>query len=277
MMKLGVVVGYSCGDRNLDEKFAKLKEGGFSSCQLCVWRLNDDPAGDAEYVRSMCEKYGVTVSTLWCGWPGPCFWNFTEGPLTLGIVPPEYRFERINYLRRGIEYTAMLGVHQMATHAGFIPEDMNDPKYLGTIAALKSLKKLLQQKQVKFLFETGQETAITLLRVIETLGPEDFGVNLDTGNLVLYGKSNPVDATEILAKYVCDLHAKDGVYPTDGLRLGHEVPLGEGKADFHKILRILKDAGYDGTITIEREISGEQQAKDIQAAKQKLENILAEL
>lgn len=275
MMRVGVMVGYS-GGRDLDEKFANITSQGIFSCQLCCWRLPADLAEDAQYVRSMCEKHGVSISSLWCGWPGPAFWNFSEGPNTLGLVPVEYRFARMQHLTRGIEYASLLGVPNIVTHAGFIPEDMNDPKYLGVLAVLKSFIPALRRFGIRFLFETGQETPTTLVRLIEALGAEYFGVNFDAGNLILYGKANPADAIEILGKYVGDLHAKDGLYPTDGINLGHEVALGEGKANFPHIIKTLKALGYDGAVTIEREISGEQQTRDILKAKALLEQLIAE-
>ena len=273
-MRVGVMVGYR-GGRDLDKKFADIVEKGIYSCQLCCWPLVDDLEAEAAYVREKCEEYGVTISSLWCGWPGPAFWNFREGPLTLGIVPPAYRFQRCLHLQRGIEFAHYLGVKNIITHAGFIPEDMNDPNYTGTVAALKGLVKWLKQYEIRFLFETGQETPTTLVRVIEECGPEYFGVNFDAGNLILYGKANPADAIEILGKYVYDLHAKDGLYPTDGINLGTEVALGDGKANFPHIIKTLKALGYDGAVTIEREISGEQQNADILKAKAILEDLIA--
>ena len=44
-----------------------------------------------------------------------------------------------------------------------------------------------------------------------------------------------------------------------------------------KVYRLLKAAGYDGPITIEREISGEQQEKDIILARDILNGIIASL
>ena len=57
-------------------------------------------------------------------------------------------------------------------------------------------------------------------------------MNLDTANLILYGKANPVDALDVFGRYVRGVHAKDGLYPTNGSELGREVPIGEGKVDF---------------------------------------------
>jgi len=62
------------------------------------------------------------------------------------------------------------------------------------------------------------------------------------------------------------IHAKDGLYPTDPHRLGEEVPIGQGKVDFPRLIRRLKELNYRGPITIEREIEGPQQTEDIRKA-----------
>ena len=113
-----------------------------------------------------------------------------------------------------------------------------------------------------------------MLRTIEEVGTENLGINLDTANLILYGKANPVDALDVFGKYVRNTHMKDGFYPTDGMHLGKEVPIGQGKADFPAVIAKLKALGYAGPLNIEREISGEQQIKDILAAKTYLEALL---
>jgi sugar phosphate isomerase/epimerase len=110
---------------------------------------------------------------------------------------------------------------------------------------------------------------------MEDLGNQDVGINLDPANLLMYGKANPVDALDILGKYVLDVHAKDGEYPVDGRNLGEEKPLGKGRVNFPRFIARLKELGYDGPITIEREISGEQQRKDILDAIQLLKGLIS--
>jgi sugar phosphate isomerase/epimerase len=107
---------------------------------------------------------------------------------------------------------------------------------------------------------------VTLLRTIERLGEDHLGVNLDTANLILYGKANPLDALDVFGRYVRDTHIKDGFYPTDGDNLGRQVPVGEGKVDFPAVIARLKELGYTGPLTIEREIRGAEQDRDIRAA-----------
>ena len=124
------------------------------------------------------------------------------------------------------------------------------------------------------MFETGQETPVTLRRVIEDVGTDNLGINLDPANLILYGKGNPVDALDVFGEYVCDIHAKDGKYPTGGHDLGEETIVGKGKVNFPLFIARLKEIGYNGTLIIEREIWGEQQIKDINDTKIYLEELI---
>ena len=151
----------------------------------------------------------------------------------------------------------------MATHAGFLPENMNDPNFTDVVAALRSIISECKKRDINFLFETGQETPVTLLRVIETIGMDNVGINMDTANLILYGKGNSADAITVFGKYVMDTHIKDGFYPTNGTELGVEVKVGEGMANLPLVVKRLNAVGYQGNYIIEREISGDQQTKDI--------------
>ena len=81
-------------------------------------------------------------------------------------------------------------------------------------------------------------------------------------------------ALDVFGKYVMDIHAKDGLYPIGGKSLGKEVKIGSGKVDFPRFIAKLREIGYDGPLTIEREISGEQQIKDIMESKVYLEGLI---
>ena len=126
-----------------------------------------------------------------------------------------------------------------------------------------------------FLMETGQETPTTMLRAIQDVDQPNLGVGLDTANLILYGKANPVDAVDIIGPHVRSIHAKDGKWPTDPMKLGEEVLIGTGLVEFDKVFAKLHRLGYTGAVTIEREISGPQQIADVRAEKVYLEGILS--
>jgi L-ribulose-5-phosphate 3-epimerase len=67
------------------------------------------------------------------------------------------------------------------------------------------------------------------------------------------------------------VHAKDGEYPTNGRNLGKETPPGQGCVNIPLVISKLKKLGYAGAITIEREIAGPQQTRDIKKTKVFLE------
>jgi len=272
-MKIGTCVNFNSME-GLEERFATLRRNGFDSCQLVSWQPNIWTEENARSLSTMIDQYGITVSAFWAGWEGPNVWNFYQGPLTLGLVPPEFRYARMKNLCDGADFAKALGVTDVVTHMGFIPENPNDPTFPALCAAIEYVAKHLKNNDQYLLFETGQETPVTVLRCFEAVGMDNLGVNLDTANLIQYGKANPVDALDVFGKYVRNLHAKDGVYPTCGGELGKETKLGEGKVDFKALFRRLHELGYDGYVTIEREIDGEQQLKDILESRDYLKKII---
>lgn len=273
-MKLGVIIRLN---NEIDIYLKKTGIIGINTCQLCCWNESFFTDDTAEYINRAMSEHKIEITALWCGWEGPRVWDFYAGPATLGLVPPAYRFSRIKTLCKGSDFAKKLGVKDIVTHAGFIPENPNDSNYIEVLEAVKYVASYCRSNGQSFLFETGQETPVTLKRLIEDTGLDNIGVNLDPANLLMYGKANPVDAVDILGKYIKGVHVKDGEYPTNGRELGEEKALGKGRVNFTALIQKLKEIGYDGALTIEREISGEEQKKDILTAKRLLEEIISSL
>ena len=174
-----------------------------------------------------------------------------------------FREKRHEQLAQAANWAKRIGVTDVTTHCGFIPENPMDPNYISFLTGLKTLLVTIKNNGQFFNFETGQETPMTLLRTIEDCGKENLGINLDTANLIIYGKGNPVDALDVFGKYVRGTHCKDAFFPTGGRKCGEEVALGEGKANTPEIIRKLHGYKYQGAFTIEREIpAGEQKDRD---------------
>ena len=273
MNKIGVLIDLKA-EKNVLDEMSKVMSCGFECCQITIWESELYNDRMAKEINEAMQKTGVEISTLWSGWSGPKEWNFTGGPMTLGLVPPAYRMMRAEELIAAAKFAVKIGVQRVATHVGFLPENMNDLEYLGIIAILRYIVKEYKKLGIDFLFETGQETPVALLRVIEELDMDNVGINMDTANLILYGKANSADAVSVFGKYVKDTHIKDGFYPTNGKKLGREVKVGEGLANIPAVIKNLKAVGYTGNFIIEREIGGEQQLKDIVDTKRYLESIL---
>ncbi|NIA06313.1 MAG: TIM barrel protein [Actinobacteria bacterium] len=262
-MEIGVISAL----RRADEEaiFEGPRQFGLKTCQLVnfwdgsLW--TDELA--AKIVKQSSDS-GVYASAVWAGWPGPAEWNFTGGPVTLGLVPVEYRTERIAALKQSADFAKKIGVPAIITHCGFIPENMTDPLYDGVVQAIGEVAQYCESLGLEFWFETGQETPVVLLRTIERLGTGNLGINLDPANLLMYGKGNPLDALDVFGQYVRNVHVKDGMCPSNGDELGCEVQVGQGKVRWPEFIKRLKKIGFDGELIIEREIEqGPEQNRDI--------------
>ena len=266
MNKIGILIRFEkelSKKLNFKERFEEAMSLGIESCQICFPEGIGYTDEVAEKINDARRATGIEISLLWAGWSGRNIWNFTEGPDTLGIVPREFRDIRIKELKAASVFAEKIGVSDIATHAGFLPENPSDPEYEAIVLALRELCLVYKSRGQNFLFETGQETPVTLLRTIEKIGTGNVFINFDTANLILYGKANSADAVRVFGKYVRNTHIKDGLYPTDPMKLGDEVKIGNGLADFPLILKLLSECGYTGPLTIEREIEGEEQTRDI--------------
>lgn len=256
----------------------RVQDMGFSNCFLSldgyIGKFTPDAA---KQISGVLARYDLIATTAEVVGPEPLEWNFVQGPSTIGLVPPKTRAARIDALKQVSDFAKLLGVSQVQTHCGFIPENPEDPLYSGSVEAIRTVAQHCQGNGQYFLMETGQETPTTMARVIRDVNMSNLGVGLDTANPILYGKANPVDAVDILGPHVRSVHAKDGKWPTDPSQLGEEVLIGQGLVDFKKVFTKLRDFGYTGAITIERETSGPQQIEDVKSEKLYLQRILDEV
>jgi sugar phosphate isomerase/epimerase len=267
-MRLGLIISMGI---NPQAALQKVHDLGIPTCQVSTEEFSN---AMLEGIREGVGKFNLEVTALNTGGPGPFVYDFYQGPETIGLVPRKYRAQRIAHFKLASDFAKKLGIPALHTHFGFIPENPNDPVYKEIVPALREVASYLKANGQMMLYETGQETPITLLRAITDVGLDNQFVNLDTANLILYGKGNPLDALDVIGKLVRGTHAKDGLFPTDPRKLGEEVPIGQGKANFPRLIPRLRELGYTGPLTIEREISGPRQIEDIRKEKQYLEKLI---
>jgi L-ribulose-5-phosphate 3-epimerase len=267
-LRLGLIIAIG---KDPDAAMTKVRDLGLPTCQLYV---SDFDPKDAASLRQALDQHKVEATSFVVGGPGREVWDFYDGPLTIGLVPRDTRAARIAHIKKASDFAKQCGIAAVQTHAGFLPENPNDPLYKEAVAAMREVAEYCRRNGQNFRYETGQETPITLVRAIGDVGLDNQGVNFDLANLILYGKANPVDAIETLAPYIQGIHAKDGLWPTNPRQLGEEVPIGKGKVDFPHIIAHLKELKYGGAVTIEREISGPQQMEDVRASITYLQSLI---
>ena len=274
MIKVGILITEATVE-NVYDKFKWAKDLGFDNCQLSVWDMSLHTDEFANAVKDAMAKLDFKVTAVWCGWSGPVDWSYPNMYLTLGLVPAAYRCQRVKDILGGAELARKLGVKDVITHMGYLPDNPFDKDRLGAMIALRYICKTIAPYGQRFLFETGEELPNSLVQLIKEIGCDNIGINYDPANMMINGRANSYDALCMFAPYVCGFHGKDAVYPKDGNPKGKEVMVGKGGANYPKLIEKLTEIGYDGYITIEREIpdSPERDA-EIAATKVFLEDLI---
>ncbi len=269
---LGAVI-WVHDSESIEASIRQIHDLDLPTCQIGFKNLTPDVAVP---VMNVLHKFGITATAF--SEHGPevfeRVFNFYEGPLTIGIIPPSMRAARIRNLKMAADIAAQIGIPAIHTHCGFIPEDPNDPLYPQAVSAVREIGSYCSERGLDFLCETGQETPITLLRLIQDTGLPNVFVNLDVANLIECGKGSPVDAMTILGPLVRGTHIKDGRFPTNPREFGEGVPIGSGNVDFPRVLEQLKQVGYRGPLTFETETSGSENLRILRDSRRFIEGLL---
>lgn len=256
-IRLGKVCWVSEGQR-VDAVVGEVREAGLVACQIGFDGLS---IRDAAPLRTALDKHGVQGTAISEHNPGVRIFDFYQGPLTIGVIPRSTRAARIQALKTAADVAHAAAIPSIHTHCGFIPEDPNDALYPEAVAAVKEVAAYFRTKGVSLLCETGQETPVAMVRLIDDVGLDNVFVNLDVGNLILYGKGNPVDAMDVLGERVRGIHAKDARFPTNTRKLGAEVLMGTGRVDYPTLLKRLRAVNYTGTMLLELEAGSEDERR----------------
>jgi sugar phosphate isomerase/epimerase len=179
--------------------------------------------------------------------------------------------------KRVLDLAKKLECDVVTTHIGTVPVEENEKKAVMR-AACRELALYGDSIGASFAVETGPEPGPVLYDFLESLGAGGVRVNFDPANLVMCSGDDPAYSAKVLGKYIVHTHAKDGVMlrNDDGsFRSYLELPLGRGDVRFNTYLPALASTGYDGFLTIEREV-GDTPEDDIRMAADFLREKLAE-
>mgnify|MGYP000972768285 CR=1 FL=1 len=210
---------------------------------------------NAEKFLARLKDLGITISVVFGGFEGESYADIPTVKKTIGLVPPETRAERTQEMKEIADFAKLLGVDTVALHIGFVPHDPNDPLRDGVIQVTREICDHCARNGQRLHLETGQETADTLLAFLSDVERDNLFVNFDPANMILYGCGEPIEALRKVGKHVRSVHCKDATWSDQpGETWGAEAPLGEGAVGFDNFLATLKEIGYDGPLTIEREI-----------------------
>ena len=231
-----------------------------------------------ETVRKTAKDCGQTITALCGELGGYGFEKTADNPA------------KLDYLKKVVDLGDMVDCHIVTTHIGVVPGDQNDPRYQIMLDAMGEIGAYAHKMGSCIAVETGPEAIATLRGFLDQCGP-GVGINYDPANLVMVGADDEVAAVKTAGSAIVHTHAKDGrslkkIRPADfyhnlaegGLEWAatcgvcEETPLGEGSVRWIPYLNALKDIGYTGYLTIEREVKNG--AEDIRMAVRFLQETL---
>jgi len=211
--------------------------------------------GAAAHWKKALADEAFTVVTAFAAYAGESYADIPTVQRTVGFVPAATRTERELRTLAVSDFTAELGVPGIATHIGFVPDDPASPDYVAVRDVVRRVCDRAAAHGQTFALETGQESAVALLEFLRAADRPNLGINFDPANMILYGTGDPIAALDTLARHVITVHCKDGDWPPRDVpgALGTERLLGQGAVGMERFIAKLKEIGYKGPLSIERE------------------------
>lgn len=272
MFKIGVMTdSFRIDTKSAIKAAAKLGADGF---QMYSTTGENSPENLTKEKRrellDFTKSNGLVFSAI-CGDLGHGFGDSEKNP---GLIE---KSKRILDLAKDLECDIV------TTHIGVVPSNSNHERYKIMQEACVELAGYADEMGSHFAIETGPEPSQVLRNFLDSISSHGVAVNFDPANLVMVQNEDPVKAVHILSDYIVHTHAKDGkqnywknpeiIY---GIVMNHEtfasnepsyqeLPLGDGNVNFPLYLQALKEVGYNGFLTIEREC-GDNPAEDIDKA-----------
>ncbi len=245
-------------DAGLGVKLEVAHELGIPTIHLHAPHKGSRTQSQADQFLAKLKDFGIEISAVFGGFEGESYADIPTVKRTIGLVPPETRAQRTQEMKEIADFARVLGVDVVALHLGFLPEDPADPLYGEVIEVTRDVCAHCKKNDQRLHLETGQESPDALLRFIGDSGCDNLFINFDPANIILYGLGDPIPALKKVGHMVRSVHCKDAKWAArPGEEWGAEVPLGEGDVGMENFLRTLAELGYDGPLTIEREIPEE--------------------
>lgn len=255
------VCGWSLQPENPGALVENLKRLGIKKLQCAIDPLRENP-GIWNELPELCAKSGVEIVSGMFGCAKEDYSTLESIRRTGGIVPDETWEENLKNIKQTVEIAKRLNLKLVTFHSGFIPHNKKEPVFEKLVNRLRVVAGMFSEANIELGLETGQETAETLLELLDTLNCKNVVVNFDPANMILYDKGDPIEALKILYPHIRQFHLKDAIRTKTPGVWGEEVRLGAGEVNWKEFFRFIIEKGFSGNLCIERE-AGNQRIQDI--------------
>jgi len=245
---------------SLPDAIERIADHGYDGVEL----LADEPhayfpefdGDDEEAVREALAEAGIAVSNV----------NANTATGYYSDAPPEPFFEpslitndderrefRIEYTKRALDFAEATGSPAACVATGLsLPGCLPEAAYANLLDSLDEVLDHAEAVGVDLGIEFEPELLIEctdeVLELIDDVGRDSLGVNLDIGHAAVYGE-DIVESIHRSAGHITGVHLEDIVGGRRGKHY-HRIP-GEGDIDFRAVFDALDDVGYDGFATLE--------------------------
>jgi len=260
------VCSWSLRPGSTSDLIERVRSLGLERVQLALAPLLElDDASRANDIEQL-RASGLVLASGMINFTGEDYSSIAVIRQTGGFVPDASWLERRDRALAGSVVAQALGMTQVSTHIGFIPQS-NHEHYKVMVDRVIEVADAFKTRGLDLLMETGQETGNELLQFLNDVGAShDVYVNFDPANMILYGAGDPTETIATLGRHIANVHLKDAKRSDHpGVKWGTEVPFGSGEVSATLLLTALRDVGYTGPLVIERE-AGEDRMEDIATA-----------
>jgi sugar phosphate isomerase/epimerase len=244
--------------RDLVEKLSASK---IPRAQLALDPLRESPAlwRDTE---TLFRNNGLAIVSGMFGCVGEDYSTLETIRATGGIAPDNTWSQNLANVDANAAIAERLGLSLVTFHAGFLPHEPTDPTLAKILKRIQKVADIFAAKNMIVALETGQETASSLVAVLQKLDCPNLGVNFDPANMILYDQGDPIEGVRVLGSWIRQIHIKDAKRTTRPGTWGQEVVVGTGDVDWPKFFLALRDVKFAGDLVIERE-AGTQRLIDV--------------
>ncbi len=247
----------------------KVRACGLSAVQLAL-----DPIRRGEWKEDAARKAladaGIAILSGMMAPAGEDYSTLGTIEATGGLRPDATWPENRRAAEENAAIAQRLGLSLVTLHAGCVPSDRD-----AFVSRLREVCGLFASLGVRIAFETGQESALAMAGLVQELRDLRVGVNFDPGNVILYGRGDPIEAMRALTPRIAQCHMKDAKASREGGEWGEEVCAGMGEVEWSDFFELLRGITPSVDLVIEREAGGSR-VEDVRAAAEIARGFLGE-
>ncbi|MDX2116807.1 MAG: sugar phosphate isomerase/epimerase family protein [Planctomycetota bacterium] len=271
MLKRLGVCSWSLQAQSPADLALRIRNVGVSLVQIHLDPVREGGVWRADQTVGRLKDKGIRIASGMMSTKGEDYSTLESIAKTGGIRPDETWADNLRAAEGNAIMAARMGLPLVTFHAGFLPHEEGNAERIKMVERLRNLAEIFAARNVRVGLETGQESAATLLRVLNEVNATlparaQIGVNFDPANMILYGMGDPLEALRVLSGYILQVHMKDAVPTKTKGTWGEEMPAGKGAVPWKEFLAAVERYAPDVDVMIERE-SGDARVADAAAAR----------